>query len=149
MRQRTGPSPMGSQSEPLQLHIPPLIAYTPKGITSMPYSSRRIERERRTIKAMIALYCHGHHGNITGLCPECTSLLEYSLLRLQKCPFQENKPACGLCLDHCYNVNMKVKIQSVMRYSGPRMLYRHPILTFLHMIDARKKPPYNRRNGKE
>jgi hypothetical protein len=107
----------------------------------MPYANRRIEREYRTIEAMIALYCHGHHGKRAGLCPDCTSVLEYSLARLKKCPLQENKPACGLCPVHCYNVSMRARIQSVMRYSGPRMLYRHPILALFHMIDARKKTP--------
>lgn len=143
------PKPPSVKLRKYQLQIPPIIAYTPKGITSMSYSSRRIEREHRTIKTMIALHCHGHHGNRTGLCPDCTSLLEYSLERLQKCPFQENKPACSLCPAHCYNLSMREKIQSVMRYSGPRMPYRHPILTLLHMIDARKKPPGHRRCEKK
>jgi hypothetical protein len=129
------PKPPAVNLGKYQLQIPTIIAYTPEVITSMPYSSPRIKRESRTIKAMIALHCHGHHWNRTGLCPDCAALLAYSLLRLQKCPFQKNKPACGLCLAHCYNLSMREKIQSVMRYSGPRMLYRHPILTLLHMKD--------------
>jgi hypothetical protein len=97
-----------------------------------------MERERRTIEAMITLHCHGHHRERTGLCPDCISLLEYSFLRLEKCPFQGNKPACGICPVSCYNVSMKAKMKSVMRYSGPRMLYRHPFLALFHMIDTRK-----------
>jgi hypothetical protein len=26
-----------------------------------------------------------------------------------------------------------------MRYAGPRMVYRHPILTFFHVIDGWRK----------
>jgi hypothetical protein len=107
----------------------------------MPYSSRRIEREHRTIKTMIALHCHGNHGNRTGLCPDCTSLLGYSLLCLKKCPFQEKKPACGKCPVHCYKPDMREKICSVMKYAGPRMLRRHPVLALFHLFDARKRTP--------
>jgi hypothetical protein len=28
-----------------------------------------------------------------------------------------------------------------MRYAGPRMLYRHPIMTLQHMIDGRRQEP--------
>ncbi|MCK9264575.1 MAG: nitrous oxide-stimulated promoter family protein [Deltaproteobacteria bacterium] len=31
-----------------------------------------------------------------------------------------------------------------MRYSGPRMLARHPILALLHMLDLGKRPPSGR-----
>jgi len=98
-----------------------------------------MERERSTIKAMITLHCHELHGNRTGLCADCTSLLEYSLLRLEKCPFQEKKPACGKCPVHCYKPDMREKIRSVMKYSGPRMLRRHPVLTLFHLLDSRRR----------
>jgi hypothetical protein len=29
----------------------------------------------------------------------------------------------------------------VMRYAGPRMLYRHPIMTLQHMIDGLRGEP--------
>jgi hypothetical protein len=29
-----------------------------------------------------------------------------------------------------------------MRYAGPRMLFRHPIMTLRHMIDGRRKVPF-------
>jgi hypothetical protein len=35
---------------------------------------------------------------------------------------------------------MREKVKKVMRYSGPRMLWHHPILAVHHLIDGRKKP---------
>jgi hypothetical protein len=100
----------------------------------------RIRREKKTVDAMIHLYCRKHHGTDDELCPECEELHEYAMLRLSKCPFQENKSTCGKCLVHCYKPDMKAKISKVMRYSGPRMLVYHPILALHHVFDGRKKP---------
>ena len=100
----------------------------------------RIRREKKTVDAMIHLYCHKHHGTNIELCPDCTELYDYAMLRLSKCPFQENKSTCGKCLVHCYNSGMRKKISEVMRYSGPRMLFCHPVLALQHVFDGRKKP---------
>jgi hypothetical protein len=52
----------------------------------------RIRREKKTVDAMIRLYCCKHHGTHDDeLCPDCKELHEYAMLRLSKCPFQENK----------------------------------------------------------
>jgi hypothetical protein len=101
----------------------------------------RIKREKKTIDAMVHTYCRGHH-NTKGeeLCSECTEFLRYAFLRLDKCPFQEEKPACGKCLVHCYQPQMRAKVKKIMRYSGPRMLWRSPGLAISHALDGRKKP---------
>jgi hypothetical protein len=36
---------------------------------------------------------------------------------------------------------MREKIRMVMRYSGPRMIYKHPIAAVWHLIDTRRKEP--------
>ena len=100
----------------------------------------RIQREKKTIDAMIHLYCRKHHKTKKELCPECNELYDYAMLRLSKCPFQEEKPTCGKCLVHCYKPDMKTKVTKVMRYSGPRMLLYHPLLALHHVFDGRKKP---------
>jgi hypothetical protein len=100
----------------------------------------RIRREKKTIDAMIRFYCRKKHGTRDTLCPECSELYEYAMLRLSKCPFQEEKSTCGKCLVHCYKPDMKEKVTKVMRYSGPRMLLYHPILALHHVFDGRKKP---------
>jgi 23S rRNA C2498 (ribose-2'-O)-methylase RlmM len=100
----------------------------------------RIKREKKTIDAMVRLYCRKHHGTDGELCQECSELHDYAMLRLSMCPFQENKSTCGKCLVHCYKPDMKEKVAKVMRYSGPRMLLHHPVLALHHVFDGRKKP---------
>ncbi|MFC1935035.1 nitrous oxide-stimulated promoter family protein [Chloroflexota bacterium] len=100
----------------------------------------RIKRESKTVRKMIALYCRKHHSS-DGLCPECFSLMEYTHQRLERCPFQEGKTTCAKCPMHCYEPNMRDNIKAVMRYSGPRMLYRHPISAIRHLLDGRRQEP--------
>jgi len=101
----------------------------------------RISREFKTIRAMITLYCHDHHAIGSQLCPGCKALLDYAELRLEQCPFHEHKTTCANCAVHCYSRSMRERVKEVMRYSGPRMTYRHPILALYHLMDGRKKAP--------
>ena len=102
---------------------------------------RRLARERRTLEAMIRLYCRGRHGTGGELCAECRELADYARARLHRCLFQERKPTCARCPVHCYRPEMRERIRAVMRYAGPRMLYRHPLLALAHLIDGLRKPP--------
>jgi hypothetical protein len=101
----------------------------------------RIARENKTVEAMVNIYCHGQHGTKDELCFECTELLSYTRERLYQCPFQEDKTTCAKCPVHCYKPVMREKIRAVMRYAGPRMIYRHPILTLFHFIDGLREEP--------
>lgn len=101
----------------------------------------RMRREQKTVEYMISIYCRDHHGTLGGLCEECRELRDYARFRLKNCPFQENKTTCGNCPIHCYKPNMREKIRDVMRYSGPRMTWKHPLLAFGHMVDGLKKEP--------
>jgi len=83
---------------------------------------------------MIRIYCRAHHGRRSGLCPECRDLLEYACERLERCPFKEHKPRCSECPVHCYKPDMSERIRAVMRYSGPRMPFRHPVLSAVHYL---------------
>lgn len=94
--------------------------------------SNRVAREKRTIEAMIAIYCRAHHGAAPPLCAECRGLLDYAFCRLDRCPYGAEKPACADCPIHCYKPAMKDRVKAVMRYAGPRMLYRHPLLALRH-----------------
>jgi hypothetical protein len=102
-------------------------------------SGYRIRREKRTIAAMLRIYCADHHGN-RQTCGECAQLLTYAERRLDTCPFQESKPACNHCEVHCYSESMRQRVKAVMRYAGPRMLFQHPILSLYHLLDKRRKP---------
>jgi len=99
-------------------------------------ASRRIGREKRTIRAMVKIYCRAHHVCSRGLCAECQQLLDYAHCRLDRCPFGARKPACADCPIHCYKPAMRAQVVAVMRYAGPRMLLRHPILALRHLIDG-------------
>jgi Nitrous oxide-stimulated promoter len=96
----------------------------------------RIQREKRTVSAMIALYCQAHHPAAETPCAECRELQDYALARLDRCPFGDKKPTCAKCPIHCYKPDMKARIREVMRYAGPRMLRRHPLLAAMHQIDS-------------
>ena len=99
----------------------------------------RIEREKKTIAQMIAIYCRQHHGAGSGnLCPECAALLDYARARLDRCPKGNAKPSCRKCEIHCYSPANREKIRAVMRYTGPRMLFVHPVAAIRHLITEMK-----------
>ena len=98
------------------------------------------EREKRIVGEMVALYCHGNHGTKkTELCPDCKALLSYARQRSDKCPFMEQKTFCSNCKVHCYKPDMREKIRKVMRWSGPRMIYHHPVMAIRHVIESKKE----------
>lgn len=98
------------------------------------------EREKRTVALMISLYCHKKHGTKGDeLCDECKELLEYSNSRSDKCPFMETKTFCSNCPVHCYKPSMREKIREVMRFSGPRMIFYHPVMAIRHLVESKKE----------
>lgn len=108
-------------------------------------TSDRIEREARTVRIMIGIFCQAHHKPGSGLCTECQDLLTYANERLTRCPFAPDKPACAKCPVHCYKADMRERIRHVMRYSGPRMIWRHPILAVQHLLDEINNQPKPRK----
>jgi hypothetical protein len=107
----------------------------------MPKLSPRLSRERQTMAAMLQIYCAAHHGGQSALCPVCQGLLDYATLRLERCRFQEHKPTCAKCPVHCYRPEPRERVRQVMRYAGPRMLWRHPLLALRHWLDAYRPVP--------
>lgn len=105
----------------------------------------RIRQEKRTIDAMLGIYCRDLHGSQSearaGLCAACARLQDYAHRRLDTCPFQEEKPVCNRCEVHCYSQSMREQVRQVMRYAGPRMPLRHPWLAFLHLLDKLRAVP--------
>lgn len=97
------------------------------------------EREKYVVSEMITLYCQKLHKSKGELCPECAALLDYARLRSDKCPFMETKTFCSNCKVHCYKKDMREKIRAVMRFSGPRMIFKHPILAISHVIESKKE----------
>jgi hypothetical protein len=98
---------------------------------------------------MINIFCKGHHNTKSGICSECNELLDYAHSRLNKCPFSEDKPTCAKCTVHCYIPVMRGKAKVVMRYSGPKMIYSHPVLAVLHIKDSRRKTPQKKEKAQK
>lgn len=117
----------------------------------------RLQRELRTLAAMIAIGCRDRHGPAAaaaaaaadGLCPDCTALLAYATRRLAACPFGAAKPTCTNCRIHCYGPTERQTVRMVMRYAGPRMIWRHPLLALAHVLDGRRAAPPRPRQSKQ
>ncbi|QFQ80630.1 nitrous oxide-stimulated promoter family protein [Vibrio harveyi] len=101
----------------------------------------KLATEFKTVKAMVEVYCKDHHGTKGELCAECRELLEYAEVRLDRCPYGEDKPTCNKCPIHCYKPEPKEQMRLVMRYSGPRMLLKHPILAIRHSVHEKREVP--------
>ena len=100
---------------------------------------KKREREKKMVSQMIQLYCKKQHHSKDGLCPECATLDAYARMRSEKCPFMETKTFCSNCKVHCYKPEMREKIREVMRFSGPRMLFHHPIAAIRHVVESKKE----------
>ncbi len=93
---------------------------------------RSVGAELITLEKMLEIYCRARHGG-RPLCAGCRELLAYSSERLRLCP-RDPKPACKDCPVHCYSPAMRERIRAVMRYSGPRLALRHPLLALRHLL---------------
>ena len=108
------------------------------------------KKEIEVVRMMIELYCHRNHKTKHhDLCPECQELLEYVEFRRSKCPWGDNKPFCANCPIHCYKPDMRQKIREVMRYSGPRITFVHPIIAMRHVIETLKEKKKIKKMGVE
>ena len=99
-----------------------------------------MHQEYRTVRAMIEMYCHDHHDRSgPALCPSCEALSAYAHQRLSSCPFQAGKTVCSKCSVHCYKPQLREEIRAVMRYAGPRMVYRHPGMALAHLLHGLRR----------
>lgn len=101
-------------------------------------AQQRLARERETLRVMLGIYCRARHGGGRGLCARCQTLRRYSEERVERCPFGDGKPTCANCPVHCFRQDEREAIREVMRVTGPRMLWWHPVLTLFHFLDGRK-----------
>lgn len=89
----------------------------------------RVELEKEMVVHMIKLYYKKY-----GTQEEEEALIAYAMKRLSYCKFGEEKTFCSKCPIHCYAPKYKLEIKKVMKYSGPRMLFVHPIMTINHLL---------------
>ena len=93
----------------------------------------RIEREKQTVRKMIALYCL-HHLKQDTMPEEYQHLADYACRRLDHCKYGEKKTACKVCPTHCYAPKEREQIREVMRWVGPRIIFYSPIEAIKHII---------------
>jgi len=121
------------------------VSAVPKEYQDTPLTTPRLRREQRTIEAMLHIWCEAHALHVRPqygvLCAGCDELLDYASYRLLKCPYGEEKPTCKKCPIHCYSKDKREQMHEVMRFAGPRMLLRHPILAFHHLRDEKREAP--------
>ena len=111
----------------------------------MQVTDRRLRREWLTMQKMVGIYCAAHHGHRDGdRCARGSEFLDYARVRLEKCPYGVTKPTCASCPVHCYKPAQREQARTIMRYAGPRMLLRHPILTLAHQLDGFRKARHPR-----
>lgn len=105
-----------------------------------------ISVEEKTVRAMVRIFCRDHHrgGSDEGLCKSCLELLDYAEQRLAHCPFEDKKPACSDCTIHCYRKDMRDRIKEIMRYAGPQMIFRHPVLALIHLVKRLQREKLHR-----
>lgn len=101
--------------------------------------------EQKTVALMIQLYCKKNHKQKNAMkdaefmCEKCKNLLSYVDQRILNCPFMETKTFCSNCHVHCYKKEYRKEIRRVMRFSGPRMLFYHPVKAIRHVISTIKE----------
>jgi hypothetical protein len=89
--------------------------------------------EKRTVSAMIRMYCAARHTPDEPPCADCAGLEGYAHGRLDRCRFGAAKPACARCPTPCYRPAERERMRTVMRWAGPRMVLRHPVLALRHL----------------
>lgn len=111
---------------------------------------KHLARERLTMATMLGIYCSAHHETSgDALCAACREFLDYAERRLKKCPYGDDKPTCANCPVHCYKPARREQAREIMRFSGPRMLLRHPLLAITHQLDGLRKVGHPRELTRE
>ena len=87
--------------------------------------------EKELLELMISIYENDHHQDLS-------KLKEYAFKRIDCCPRKKEKTFCSSCPIHCYKKIYREQIREVMKYSGKRRLFKHPIITIKHLINTIK-----------
>jgi len=108
--------------------------------------SRR-KRESVIVQSMIRMYCKSIHKSEGTLCEQCSALSVYAEKRLLACMYGEIKPVCKNCPVHCYSPGMRLQMSKVMRWAGPRMIFRNPFFAISHFFDGLKASKQEKKNN--
>lgn len=101
----------------------------------------QVDKDRKTLEAIGFIYCDAHHDgpkDDASLCPSCREAVETTLERTQRCP-NNHDGNCQDCDIKCQRGAAQERIKEIMRYSAPRMLLRHPFMTFAYLRKKLRK----------
>ena len=93
-------------------------------------------KELKTVRKMIEIYCKGQHRRKSGdLCESCAELMHLCRSKGRAMPTYGRKKHFVPCAKHTVmHRPIGNELKEVMRYSGPRMLWIHPIMTIRHIL---------------
>ncbi len=101
--------------------------------------------DRVIIEWMIKYNCSKNHS-ASGLCEDCSSLLRYATIRIEKCPYGDDKPVCSNCTIHCYIPEKRGRIKDVMKFSGPAIIFRKPLTGIRYILKKKLYKPVKIKN---
>ena len=81
-----------------------------------------IDQEKELISIMIKIYEDGNKVDLS-------DLKNYAFKRIE---------FCSSCPIHCYQKTYRQQIREVMKYSGKRIIFKHPVIAFKHVINTLK-----------
>lgn len=117
----------------------------------------QVVKDTRLLGDFAVIYCRGNHAGASRVplvsdgaslgvygrrspvvCDTCAELLRYAEQRRAYCP-KDPKPFCSYCDTHCYAPDKREFMRDVMRYSGPRSVFRgHAIDSVRHLAEGRR-----------
>lgn len=97
--------------------------------------SNRLKKEKKVFEKMVLIYCKKKHQD-NYPCIDCREIIKYGHDKINKCIHGEEKPFCSKCNVHCYEKNMQKKVKDIMRFSGPRIIFYHPIVSLKHLLSS-------------
>ena len=74
--------------------------------------NKKREKEKKTLRVMIGVYCRGKHKHKGELCPECQKLLDYALLRTEKLSVHGDKDILQCLQSALYSKEMQERSKS-------------------------------------
>lgn len=108
------------------------------GVMKSPVDPEFVQQEQDTIASMTRIYCRSKHRKSAGLCPQCQELLDYAHERVSRCMFLPDKPVCARCPVHCYQATYRERVREVMRFAGPRLIFKDPAAVVRHFRMSRR-----------
>ncbi len=89
---------------------------------------KKRNKEKKIISLMIDIYCK-KHSDI-----DKDKLKNYAYMKIERCPRMKEKTFCSKCPIQCYNKEYQMQIKKVMKYSGKRLIFIHPLLVIKHLF---------------